>query len=212
MSYAQVAAKGPKQSPEEARAHPLPEIEHSDASTESLIDVDSVHVNTVPPDFESQPVQTDTQAERLEREAEDEDRALEAEYDEVKREAKRAAKEKAHQAKVKAQEAKAKAEAKAEEAKAKAETEAKKAIGKTSKVAKSTSKDLQENSDNPVIIGNAVVVAALSAALGFGAYRKYAAGQLTWKVVGAWAGVIGLFAAGDFYLSQYLFRNRYPKK
>lgn len=42
----------------------------------------------------------------------------------------------------------------------------------------------------------------LSAGLGFGAYRKYAAGELTWKVVGAWAGVVGLFAAGDFYLSQ----------
>ncbi|KAI9788061.1 MAG: hypothetical protein M1816_007273 [Peltula sp. TS41687] len=212
MSYAQVAAKGPKQSPEEdrptlthlcsSRAHPLPEIAHSEASTESLVDVDSVHVNTVPPDFESQPVKTDTQADRLEREAEEEERALEAEYDEVKREAKREAKEKAQQAKAKAQEAKAKAEAKAEEVKSKAEHEAKRAIGKTSKVAKATGKELQENADNPVVVGNAVVVAALSAALGFGAYRKYAAGELTWKVVGAWAGVVGLFAAGDYYVSQ----------
>lgn len=61
---------------------------------------------------------------------------------------------------------------------------------------------LQRNSDNPVFIGNAVAVVALSVGLGFGAYRKYAAGELTWKVVAAWVGVVGLFATGDYYLSQ----------
>lgn len=49
---------------------------------------------------------------------------------------------------------------------------------------------------------NAVAVVAISAGLGFGAYRKYAAGEFTWKLVGAWAGVVGLFAVGDYYLSQ----------
>ena len=34
-----------------------------------------------------------------------------------------------------------------------------------------------------------------------GAYQKHAVGQLTWKLVGMWAGAIGLFAAGDYYLS-----------
>ena len=34
-----------------------------------------------------------------------------------------------------------------------------------------------------------------------GAYQKHTAGQLTWKLVGMWAGAIGLFAAGDYYLS-----------
>lgn len=48
--------------------------------------------------------------------------------------------------------------------------------------------------------------------MGFGAYRKYAAGELTWKVVAAWTGVVGLFAAGDYYLSSYLFKNKYPPK
>lgn len=60
----------------------------------------------------------------------------------------------------------------------------------------------ERNSDNPVFVGNAVAVVALSAGLGFGAYRKYAAGELTWKVAAAWTGVVGLFAAGDYYLSQ----------
>lgn len=74
------------------------------------------------------------------------------------------------------------------------------------------SKKFKENSDNPVVIGNAVAVVGLSAALGFGAYRKYAAGELTWKVVGAWAGIVGLFATGDYFLSSYLFKNKYPRK
>jgi hypothetical protein len=36
----------------------------------------------------------------------------------------------------------------------------------------------------------------------YGAYKKYSAGELNWKVAGIWAGIIGLFAVGDYYLSQ----------
>lgn len=201
MSYAQAAAKGPKQSPEEARAPPLPEVEHSDDNTESLVDVDSIHVSTVPSDYESQSIKTDTQAERLEHEAEDREREREREAEEKYEEMKREAKAKAHEAKMRALEAKAKASA-----------EAKKDAERVKQEAKAAGEDLQRNADNPVVVGNAIVVAGVSAALGFGAYRKYSAGELTWKVVGAWVGVVGLFAAGDFYLSQYLFKNRYPKK
>jgi hypothetical protein len=61
---------------------------------------------------------------------------------------------------------------------------------------------LGANGDNPVAVGNAIAVVALSAGLGFGAYRKYAAGELTWKVAGAWTGVVGLFVAADYYLSS----------
>jgi hypothetical protein len=115
-------------------------------------------VHTVPSDFSSHSVQTQTQADRLEREAK-----IEAE--------------------------------RAEKAFAKKEAEAK------AKAKKAGSK-LKANSDNPVFLGNAIAVVGLSGALGFGAYRKYAAGELTWKVVAAWTGVVGLFAAGDYYLSQ----------
>ncbi|CZS89303.1 uncharacterized protein RAG0_00704 [Rhynchosporium agropyri] len=94
------------------------------------------------------------------------------------------------------------------ESKAKAEKAEKEAKAK----AKKAKSNLEANKDNPVYIGNAVAVVALSAGLGFGAYRKYAAGELTWKVVGAWAGVVGLFAGADYYLSQYLFKNKYPPK
>jgi len=131
----------------------------------SLVDVDAESVHTVPSDFSSQPVQTNTQAERIEHEFE----AVEAR-----------AKEEYHKAN--------KAAGKAEKG---AEAKGKKA-----------SHCLEANSDNPVLVGNAVAVVALSAGLGFGAYRKYAAGELSWKVVGAWSGIVGLFAAGDYYLSQ----------
>jgi len=53
-----------------------------------------------------------------------------------------------------------------------------------------------------VFVGNAIAITLLSGGLGFGAYRKYASGELTWKVVGAWTAVVGLFAGADYYLSS----------
>jgi cation transport ATPase len=132
-------------------------------------------------------------------------------------------------------------DAKALEAQAIAEEQkAKKEFAEKEKKAKDAIKKekghLERNTDNPVIVGNAVAVVAIGAGLGFGAYRKYIAGELTWKVVGAWAGLVGLFAAGDYYLSQlvdsvnwffcivgaefanvcalnrYLFKNKYPTR
>ncbi|ATZ55425.1 hypothetical protein BCIN_12g00220 [Botrytis cinerea B05.10] len=165
MSYAQAAASGPQQTDEEKRAPAPPSVISTEApSTSSLIDVDTDSVHTVPSDFQSQPVQTETQANRLEQEAEQIEAKLRA---------------------------------------------AKDAASKKSKKGKSR---VQENSDNPVVIGNAIAVAALSTGLGFGAYSKYAKGELTWKVVGAWAGVVGALAVGDYYLSSYLFKTKYPAK
>ncbi|KAJ5263893.1 hypothetical protein N7478_011498 [Penicillium angulare] len=70
MSYADAAAKGPKQDPEDARAPYVGGVYKDESeSTASLIDVDSPHVQTVESDFLEQDVQTTTQAERLEREA-----------------------------------------------------------------------------------------------------------------------------------------------
>jgi len=156
MSYADVAASGPKQSPEEARAPSLPQVERTDDSVSSLVDVDSPHVSSVPSDYEQQSVKTDTQAERIE----------------MEEKAKRAA-----------------AEAKAAKDRAK---EKSKRGGHYAK----------ENANNPVVLGNALTVGLLGTALGVGAYRKWARHELTWKVVGAWAGVVGLFAVGDYYVSQ----------
>nr|RBR02376.1 hypothetical protein FVER53263_09063 [Fusarium verticillioides] len=71
MSYADVAASGPKQSPEEAAAPQPPQvITDESASTASLVDVDMPSVHTVPNDFLEQEIKTETQAARVEREEE----------------------------------------------------------------------------------------------------------------------------------------------
>ncbi|KAI5241220.1 hypothetical protein E4T42_08071 [Aureobasidium subglaciale] len=152
MSYASVAASGPQQSEEE----------HTDDEVHELIDVDSPHISSVPSDFQSQEIQTETQAERERLESEAREKAQQTEQ--VKEEVKEKTKQKAEKA--------------AEKVKA--------------------------NSDNPVILGNTIAVVALGGLLGFGAYRKYSAGQLTWKVAGAWAGVVGVFGLGDYYASKRL--------
>ena len=117
--------------------------------------------------------------------------------EELSREAREKAKELGHEARVKAKEYSEEAKELGHEARVRADR---------------AGDDLRRNSDNPVYIGNAIVVAVLSAGLGFGAYRKYAQGELSWQVVGLWAGLVGLFAGGDYYVSQYLFKNKYPKK
>ncbi|KAH3911764.1 hypothetical protein HBH56_128240 [Parastagonospora nodorum] len=140
----------------------MPEVEHGDESVSSLVDVDSPHISSVPSDYESQSVKTDTQSERQQRE------------EEMHEEARRL---------------KDKAAAKKDAAKDKA----------------------RKNADNPVVLGNAIGAAVVATALGIGAYRKYARGELTGKLVAAWVGVLGLFGVGDYYVSQYFFK-RYPPK
>ena len=145
-----------------SRAPALPQVEHSDDSVHSLIDVDSPHISSVPSDFESQSVKTDTQAERIE----------------LEERAKEQAREQAAEAKAAKDRAKAKAKRGGNYAK--------------------------ENADNPVILGNALTIGILGTVLGVGAYRKWVRDELTWKVAGAWAGVVGVFAVGDYYVSRYV--------
>lgn len=133
----------------------MPEIVHSDDSTSSLVDVDSPHISSVPSDYESQSVKTDTQATRIEHEAQD-----------AELEAKNAAK---------------KAEAKAKN---------------------KVTKGKQAAQDNPVALGNAIVVGVLGTVLGISAYRKYVAGEFSWKVAGIWAGAVGLFAMADTWATS----------
>jgi hypothetical protein len=75
---------------------------------------------------------------------------------------------------------------------------------KAKKQASHATDTLKKNSDNPVILGNAAAYIALFGFLGYGGYRKYTTGELTWKVAGLWAGVVGAFAVGDYYASQYV--------
>lgn len=148
-----------------SRAPAVPEVVHTDDSVSSLVDVDSPHISSVPSDFESQEIKTDTQKERIEHEAEA---------------AERKTKEEAAKAAQKAKDAKAAAKAKGGRAAHK----------------------FRQNSDNPVVIGNLVVGAAVATALGVGIYKKYTAGEFSWKVGGIFAGVVGLFGVADYYVSQ----------
>ena len=95
-----------------SRAHPVPSLAPSEETqsshTESLVDVDSPHISSVPSDYQDQAIKTETQATRLEHEAEDD--------------ARRASRKAADAA----EKAKQKAAAKAKELKSEAKKEGKK--------------------------------------------------------------------------------------
>ena len=164
------------------RAPQQVEVTHDDSSASSMVDVDSPHISSVPSDYEEQSIQTDTQAER----------------ERLEEESKQAAQQKKEEAREKAKHLKEKAEEKAEKLKKQAGVKKEQAKSEAKKAGKS----IQENSDNPVFIGNAVTIAAFGGVIGYGAYRKYTAGELTWKIAGLWAGAVGLFGVADYYVSS----------
>lgn len=81
-------------------------------------------------------------------------------------------------------------------------SEAQKEYQKAKKEVKEDGQWVEQNKGNPVVVGNAVAMTAVGVLLGVGAYRLHRAGELTWKVAGTWAGIVGLFAVGDYYVSQ----------
>ena len=143
-----------------SRAPPIPEVEHTDGSEHSLVDVGSEHVSTVPSDYTTTSTQTSTQAEHIEHEQED-------------RQHVQSRKEKAQQAK--------------EEAKAKARK-----VGEI----------IKANADHPVVLGNTVLAVLLVGGLGYVGYTKHRACQLSWKLVGIGAGIVGAFSVADYFLTS----------
>lgn len=91
------------------------------------------------------------------------------------------------------------AEEKARALKAKASEKA----SKGKKKAQSAWEKLEKNSDNPVVIGNAVLITAGVAAIGVGAYKFK--DVLDWKTAGLWAGVVGAVGLGDYLVSSYVY-------
>ena len=150
------------------------------------------------------------------------------------KEAKHKAKEVAHDVNEKAKEAGQKAKEVGHDAKVKAKEVGHDAKAKAKEVgrdvnakANETANDISENRDNPVVIANALIIGLGSIALGYcctcicglrllmclfrvGAWKKYKAGELDWQVGGFWAGAIGLFALGDYYISQSVQSDDYP--
>lgn len=160
-------------SPISSRAPAPPQVEKTESETASLVDVDSPHISSVPPDYESQRVKTSTQATRLERESEEK--------------ARRAAQDAADTANETKEEAKEKAKVGGKKVKAKA---------------KEGGRKLDANKENPVVIANGVILAVGGVALGLAAYKKYSEGTLDWKVASITAGALGAFAVVDYYSSQ----------
>ncbi|KAL9124564.1 MAG: hypothetical protein Q9217_006112 [Psora testacea] len=83
---------------------------------------------------------------------------------------------------------------------------------KAEKEIKSEYDEVYENRDNPVIIANGIAIVVGAVGLAYGGYQKHQAGELDWKLAGSVAAIVGVLGVGDYYLSQYLFKNKYPKK
>lgn len=164
----------------------IPEIAHDDSTVHSLDSLDSTHLQSAS-SFADQ-----------EREAEEAEEKARQNARDTAKDLKEAGDKAANEAEQKAKDYAQKAEEKANELKKKASADGKKAKQEAMEAEEWANK----NKGNPVVIGNVVALAALGGLLGVGAYRKYNAHELTWKVAGAWAGVVGLFAVGDYYVSQ----------
>lgn len=210
MSYADVAAKGPKQSDEEKVPAQVPEIMHEDSGVHSLESLSSVndHVQSLP----STTSYADQQL--AEERAEEARREAQQAADEMSKEAKDFMQHAEDDAKRLQKDASSKFDkfkSEAKETKSQFSKTVSAEASKAKKNAKETEEWADKNKSNPVVVGNAVVIAALGALLGTGAYRMHKANTLTWNVVGAWAGAVGLFAVGDYFVSQYFFK-KYPPK
>ena len=103
-----------------------------------------------------------------------------------------------HEAENKAREYGQKASDVTSEAKKKAATKGKESKEK----AKAGGKKLQDNQDNPVVVGNAVILVVGTVALAVGAYQKHREGKLDWRLAGTVAGVVGLFGVADYFASK----------
>ncbi|MCJ1395555.1 hypothetical protein MMC18_008441 [Xylographa bjoerkii] len=151
----------------------------------------------------------------VKKEASEKGKEVEAGAKEVGHDVSEASKDAKHDLSEKAKVARHKAKEAGHEANEKAKVagqKTKEAAHDMSERAQEAGHELNENRDNPVVIANALIIGLGSAFVGFGAYKKYQAGELNWQVGGFWAGAIGLFALGDYYMSQYLFKNKYPRK
>ncbi|KAK2787253.1 hypothetical protein FQN52_007342 [Onygenales sp. PD_12] len=176
MSYAEAASLGAQQSPKETNpSRPKPSrapqprqvtVADSPTTTSSLVDVDSPHVASVPPDFESQEIKTTTQAERISREDAEE------------------------------------AEKRLKEGEAAVRNAANAAARRGKKGASSAKARLRRNKTNPVVVGNALLIAAAGAGLGFGAWQKHVQGALTWRLIGLWSGAVGAVGVVDYWVSK----------
>ena len=103
------------------------------------------------------------------------------------------------------QELEAKARAEGKKISEAAASSKKKAAAKGKELKDALKKDgqkLNENRDNPVFIGNALIWGIATVAIGYGAYQKHSEGKLDWQLAGKVAGCVGAFAVADYFGSR----------
>lgn len=167
--------------PTHSRANPVDEVITIDSSVESLIDVDS-GVSVVDSDFLEREVTTPEPFFSLSH--------ITHSYSHP-------------QIKTETQARRLELEAKVAEKAGKKVKEAAKKQKKADKTPGSSS-SLSSQFQNPIVLANAITVAAVSAVLGFTGFRKHQAGQLSWKVVGVWSGFVAAFGTADYFLSRFV--------
>ncbi|KAG6253483.1 hypothetical protein E4U23_007649 [Claviceps purpurea] len=196
VSYADVAASGPKQTPEEAAApQPVELVNTESVATASLTDVDIPSVHTVPSDFSEQPIPTETQANRLD---------IEAEADaEANAEANAEA------------DAEAEVKAEAEAAKTKAKANVQNAKKQTAKKARETDSwlvqqfsGLSDGSASALAVTNLAAIIGVSSYLGYKAWGLYERGNLSWKTAGVGVGILAGVGAAEAVLGRYLYKGK----
>ncbi|TKA30103.1 hypothetical protein B0A50_02822 [Salinomyces thailandicus] len=218
MSYADAASKGPAQRPEDKLPDTVPEIAHSDSGVHSLDSLSSSSAADGEPHMASyaeqqkaaESTQADIQrnADKVARDAKDFTQKAETDAQRLEAQAAGKYQDVAASAQQNYSQAKATAGRKYADVKKEVGVEADRAEAEAKKAEEWTEK----NKENPVVIGNVVVVGAVAAVMGTQGYRMHRAGTLTWKVAGAWAGIVGLVGVVDYFGSQWLFRNKYPPK
>lgn len=61
---------------------------------------------------------------------------------------------------------------------------------------------VRRNTTNPVVLVNAILIAAAGAGLGYGAYQKHLRGALTWDMLALWSGGLGAAGLMDYFVSR----------
>lgn len=51
----------------------------------------------------------------------------------------------------------------------------------------------------------------MAAVLGYGAYKRYQVGPVSWQTIAGWTGVVALVGAADVVVSRWLM-GRYPAR
>lgn len=217
MSYAEAAAKGPKQSPEEVSRLDKNSFRYGAADLFPL-GVSSIYYlhylsyqkylplirAMLTKDAGSAFHSRAPALPEIERSESSETASLvdadsgRSDYESQKAQTKKDAQHLEHEAEDKAREFGKTASDAAADLKEKAKSGAKKAKSK----AKEEGSKLDANRENPVVIANGVILVVGGVALGIAAYKRYSEGTLDWQVATMTAGAVGAFAVADYFGSQ----------